>query len=243
MKLRNSSLFFGVIAALTLPSLLANIEEKRTVSQLQKAYSLLDEGFSLAINDLGTVDNWPADNSGYRASYITNNIIPKYFKVAKYCPSGGGASLKKPCLGFGYEDLYKNRVNINNAPSFALTNGMSIIVYGSKSACTQNKNLTKVPLGSYNTACETFFVDLNGSKGPNVASRDLFVFHLMQDGIVPAGSAKESIWTQKFVEQCLGKQLTNAGGGAYCTAWVLYNRNMDYMKCDDLSWENKTSCK
>ena len=34
------------------------------------------------------------------------------------------------------------------------------------------------------------------------------------------------------------------GGNMYsCTAWVLYNENMDYLHCDDLSWTGKTKCK
>lgn len=28
-----------------------------------------------------------------------------------------------------------------------------------------------------------------------------------------------------------------------CAAWVLYNENMDYLHCDDLSWGKKTRCK
>jgi hypothetical protein len=27
-----------------------------------------------------------------------------------------------------------------------------------------------------------------------------------------------------------------------CTAWILYNENMDYLLCDDLSWGGKTRC-
>lgn len=30
------------------------------------------------------------------------------------------------------------------------------------------------------------------------------------------------------------------GGG--CTAWVIFNENMDYLHCDDLSWNGKTKC-
>lgn len=31
--------------------------------------------------------------------------------------------------------------------------------------------------------------------------------------------------------------------GRNCTAWLLYNENMDYLHCDDLSWTGKTKCK
>ena len=31
--------------------------------------------------------------------------------------------------------------------------------------------------------------------------------------------------------------------GRACTAWVIYNGNMDYLHCNDLSWHGKTKCK
>lgn len=31
--------------------------------------------------------------------------------------------------------------------------------------------------------------------------------------------------------------------GYECTAWALFNENMDYFRCQDLSWNEKTRCK
>ena len=28
-----------------------------------------------------------------------------------------------------------------------------------------------------------------------------------------------------------------------CTVWVLYDENMDYLHCNDLSWTGKKTCK
>ena len=30
--------------------------------------------------------------------------------------------------------------------------------------------------------------------------------------------------------------------GYGCAAWVIYNKNMDYLHCNDLSWEGKHKC-
>ena len=37
--------------------------------------------------------------------------------------------------------------------------------------------------------------------------------------------------------------LSGGPNGAGCTAWVIYNENMDYLRCDDLSWDGKHECK
>ena len=33
------------------------------------------------------------------------------------------------------------------------------------------------------------------------------------------------------------------GDSLGCTAWVLYNENMEYLRCSDLSWDGKKKCK
>ena len=65
----------------------------------------------------------------------------------------------------------------------------------------------------------------------------MFAFSLWKDGIIPSGGPQEPIWTMTFEDQCLTAQRS-----VYCTAWVLYNKNMDYLKCNDLSWKGKRSC-
>ena len=85
------------------------------------------------------------------------------------------------------------------------------------------------------------YVDIDGpNKGKNKDSYDRFEFSITDQGIFPSN-------TQYYVEDFLGDDgpCANAGGGYYyCTAWVIINGNMDYLKCyDELSWSGKTSCK
>ena len=48
----------GVVAAMTLPALVGKYKEKQRVTQLKKAYSILNQAFLMAIKDYGTPDNW-----------------------------------------------------------------------------------------------------------------------------------------------------------------------------------------
>ncbi|MFR1673181.1 MAG: type II secretion system protein [Candidatus Gastranaerophilaceae bacterium] len=216
----------GVVAALTIPTLLAKHETNKLINQLSVAYTVLEQGFSLAINDLGTVDSWTDKDN--RLNYIYKEVMPKYFKVVKDCGTSNGCKLKS----------YKN---INGTPAasygyyqtFLLANGMTVSFYpGLGGSCTLRKGY--YPGYGY---CADFFVDVNGNKGPNVAGKDLFYFQLGTDILLPGGSDKEDIWTMKFEDRC-----SNGVHSAMCTAWVLYNKNMDYLKCQDLSWNGKHSC-
>ena len=84
-------------------------------------------------------------------------------------------------------------------------------------------------------------IDINGKKGPNTIAKDVFLFYVAANGIIPAGSSGEGVGVQKFESAC-GKNGVNTDT-KMCTAWALYNNNMDYFKCNGLSWDGKHSCK
>ncbi len=78
-------------------------------------------------------------------------------------------------------------------------------------------------------------IDVNGSVNPpNIHGKDLFLFYVTDKGIMPAGFKGDGF--SPFDTYCI----RNKGYG--CTAWVVYNENMDYLHCDDLSWDGKHKC-
>ena len=73
--------------------------------------------------------------------------------------------------------------------------------------------------------------------------RDVFYFKLYhKKGIVPDGAHST---TNSFEQKCNRKSTSVKAteNGRACTAWVIYNENMDYLHCDDLSWNGKHKCK
>lgn len=239
----------GVVAALTLPSVIANYNEKATVTKLKKVYSLLDQGFTQMITDEGTVDTWGEDMEN--KSKRLNELFPKYFQIAKKCDFGES---HQDCKEIKYKNRFNSTIVVFSFQRgiYYLKDGTIIYTYmnsNNSTSCFQDKNLSKempdLPgynYGTYGGACGQINVDINGEKGPNIFDKDVFRFVLVTDGIVPAGSIKETIWTDTFNNQCLGKRIYTTGS-ASCTAWVLFNENMDYLHCDDLSWDGKRSCK
>ena len=78
-------------------------------------------------------------------------------------------------------------------------------------------------------------------KPPNATGKDVFWFVLTKYGLVPGGLAEET-GSSTFDNRC-NLEKTGTMNGYGCTAWVIYNENMDYLKCNDLSWNGKTKCK
>lgn len=235
----------GVVAALTLPSVVIKYREQATVAKLKQVYAILDQAFSQMTNDEGTIDTW--DEGAARKQKI-EELIPKYLKITKQCDIN---TTFKKC---GYT-TYKNRFNeltrgfytYSNANYF-LADGTIIYTAISDNSnlynqCKMSKNFTNSsPFQSYTNSCGEVWVDINGTKPPNTMDFDLFYFYIVKDGIIPAGSKNETVWTETFENQCLGKHVYTSGN-AHCTAWVIYNSNMDYLHCDDLSWDGKIKCK
>ena len=73
-----------------------------------------------------------------------------------------------------------------------------------------------------------------------------FIQHCLEiykNGIRPTGTKDTPIDTRTFAYSCKMKDSSLGQNGYGCTAWVIYNKNMDYLKCrDELSWDGKHSC-
>ena len=74
-----------------------------------------------------------------------------------------------------------------------------------------------------------FEKDLDGSnKGKNQVCHDIFRFYYNNTGVIPDGQ---------------GAADNTSVNEHNCTAWIIRYDNMDYLKCSDLKFFGKTTCK
>lgn len=221
----------GMIANLTLPSLIRDAKETSMVSQVKKAYSVLSRACTMAINESGAPQGWGI-TAGASAPMLTT--ITPYLNVVKDCTDGSTGCWP---TGIAYRYLSNAEFGIIDEagyPSIKLTDGSIIYGYGDAATCT-NPVGTSAALQS---ECGRYAVDVNGQRGPNQWGHDLVQFYLTRLGIIPLGTETDnSIY--RFDNNCKNST-TQEGRG--CTAWILYNENMDYLRCADLAWSTKTEC-
>lgn len=223
----------GVVAAMTIPSIIQNAQEKAIVSQLKKAYSTLSQAVSLAIQNNGTVDTWDIGNYGDtgKAINILTNLTP-YLKIIKTCtgPVSNGCNPNNSYALSGGAYAW----NWDNVQYRAeLSDGTYLYVLNGTTSCVSNfGNTTELKQG-----CGYIYSDVNGSKPPNTIGKDVFLFYLLKNQLYPTGTTNDTNYT--FSTDCAKESAT---WGNSCTAWVLYNENQDYLKCTGLSWGSKTSC-
>ena len=214
----------GVVAAMTMPSLIQNYQEKATVTKLKKCYSLVSQAYVSILNDEGGSDTLQAGDD-----LEMMEKFGKYLKYQKTCGRNKGCFPNvtyKSVTGNGYSKWEDDTTNRSRA---ILTDG-TLIMFNKSAMWGGNE-------GNYLYA--QIYVDINGFKGPNQLGRDFFYFYINPEKIVPAGAKalEEKNEDQKFTKNCIQQN------GYACAAWVIYNENMDYLHCKDLSWDGKHSCK
>lgn len=221
----------GIVAAITIPVLSQNANERATVTALKKAFSVLTNAYNLAVQENGTPDNW-----GNTASYAPLLQLKPYLNVNKDCLNGS-----QGCFPPGVNYLYLTAAwggigimdNISD-PKLRLADGTIITGADVWPSCNHANGTSQ----ALQNVCGQINVDINGYKGPNQFGMDMFVFWVTKYGLIPAGTQPETLW-RSFPATCKNK---DAGMGDGCTAWIIYNENMDYLHCNDLDWGVKTKC-
>lgn len=146
----------GVVAAITIPTLITNYQKKVTVTKLRKIYSELNN-----VVKLSEVDNGPMEQWQYPANYTNSfdSIAP--FIKKYYLPYFRSAKLIKSTeIGSDYNIFTEYEQN--------MFNNYLILADGTILSFFANLPANYVWL----------LVDINGIKSPNQTGKDIFVFDI-----------------------------------------------------------------
>lgn len=211
----------GVVAAMTMPSLIANHKELETVVKVKKFYSLLEQAVIMS-----RIENEEEFNT---------ESVRKEFKTTKTCVLPDySCALKKYKYLSGSNQTNWGKLDIWTGTFYAQIADGTIIRYAGNNNCEMVKGSTKALMN----VCGEFSIDINGDKLPNQMGKDVFFFYISKYGVVPFGTEDEYIYS--FTKDCKNSA---SARGLGCSAWLLQNENMDYLHCNDLDWKTKTKCK
>ena len=176
----------GVVAALTMPSLIANYQKKVWVNQLKKTYATLNEGFRQIMAKEVCTDLrcagiaaavGPNDMYYYTYEYIDfflNKMI-ETFKLsnvenlsASNSSNNYSYTVKTGKSTYTFNNLLpllNDTSGYSNKHFLGTTPDGSVLAFSIKNNNSRNE-------GPY------IIVDINGQKGPNAAGRDIFLLML-----------------------------------------------------------------
>ena len=173
----------GIIAALTLPSLMVNINEKVWNTQRKALHARMAQ----AIGSMNKLNNFRADTAegGHSAAYnFINDGLGSALNITKICDGVAGygrCDFPTTAIRIQDEETFNTTTLMqptNNDPVpavFNTVNGDSIVVVYNPNCegSTRRDFLTKK---AENLVCATFLYDLNGAaKGPNKMGKDMGV--------------------------------------------------------------------
>ena len=209
----------GVVAALTLPTLIQNNQKKQFQVGLQKGYSVLLQALDAYKNDTGmtlTLKDCYGETTG-----IFKNLIKPYLKVLVDCGDSQADSNYDKCVQNGeYSEegkyTYKTYSG-EKAEERCLDDGQLVLTDGSILMFENPLRSTRVFVS----------IDVNGfKKGPNQWGVDLFTFQLMEDGkLLPMGQAGTYYEFTDGSSLLCDKTSGNKLNGIACTARALYDKD------------------
>jgi len=210
----------GVVAALTIPTLMRKYQEKQTVTGVKAAYSLLSNAIKLAETENGAVATWDVGvkDTPEGADKVAAIIFP-HLKTVKTCKSN-----ERGCFAEYYRNLQGSSFawqpdSHRNYSRAQLENGMDVIAWSGG-----NNYINPI----------AFSVDINGHKPPNRAGYDYFIFNYnVNEGLKPAGRKEDMHGDYGSDCKYNGTSLSN---GTYCTGWVMYKENMNYTR-GEINWD------
>lgn len=196
----------GVVAALTMPSLIAEHQKKQTVARVKKVFSILGQAYQFSQNENGfsdeLIDTSEAPNTQAVKDYVDKYWLP-YLQVIKTCSNKGDCSYSQGATG---PDGSKIAMEGNNRYSVILSDGTMV---------------TFVPFnwsddsGYYWGGTQKIYIDINGAQKPNILGRDVFMFEINSQKHVLRGLG------QDFNEDKIDKNCSKTGNAQYCAAKLI----------------------
>ncbi len=200
----------GIVAAMTIPTLMANYQKKQTVTKLQKAISIINQAYRLAYDDVGEATAEEARAMG-GVEYFDKYWNP-YIKVSSLCDkigcdyNNGGSPWFAPS---GKRYPIQLQTDYSRVGFYSLDGYFYLIVVsvgGSKDSETTNSQI---------------FVDINGANKPNIVGKDVFLLTRKSDSekggvVVPecSTSTLESInssCSKNGYGECCAEKIKRAG--------------------------------
>lgn len=210
----------GIIAAITIPILVADYQKKQTVSQLQKAYSEINQVFNLSINDNGDPKTWDWSSGGtigVATTRVAETYFVPYFSIAQNCGYVASSACSKAA-----------RKVFSKSANYPFNNNLYHIILNDGTYLGFNFNTFPSP--NY----FMFLVDVNAENPPNVLGKDAFLIYIDIStgklGFYGRGSSRNTL-INDATRGC-STSATSWGGG-FCGALIQQD---GWTISDDYQW-------
>ena len=210
----------GIVAAMTLPMLIAKYQKLVTVTQLKRTYSLLSNAYQMAVKDYGDSVYWdyPVTDENLQRVITNDKFLERYY--LPYLQHQKKKSGLYKAYNFNGQDIQYDNIH-SRGSSFRLSDGSCLTLWS-------------------NNQYVVLTTDLNCEKGPNIYGRDIFdIFELYymnnKKPFIAGLDAFNSFSREQIINNSGCKAHTYGDGKqAACFAIIMYD---GWQIKDDYPWK------
>jgi len=222
----------GIVAAMTIPTLMANYQKIAYLTGFKKAYSEVNQALTMMTNDNGTPGDLKATglfaSGGASSRESLGQEFGKYLKIAKNCGTSGTDNCWADVTYYNYDaDAAGGMANYNQDGSytFLTADGMSFSVNNFSNDCNYDRSTGFS--GNLKQVCAEVFIDTNGRKGPNCFGLDVFQFFLSNGKgamLYPRGGSDDADrgWNS-FIPGWYCSETASNKSGMFCGGAIMEN--------------------
>lgn len=188
----------GIVAALTIPTIMSKVDKQTNLVSLKKAYSVMTQALIQLANDSGCAGDLKCAHIFDDTEQNMGDAIAKYFKVLKNCgdytTTGITGCLSDETAG-SYDGANRTALLDEVGYRFITVDGISYALWSTGTNCVDNisrSGSNNVPMAEF---CGYAYIDVNGPvKGPNNMGIDVFEFYITNGkgpGLYPAGGSDD----------------------------------------------------
>lgn len=209
----------GIIAAMTIPSIVVSNQKAELESRFAKSYSTVMNVVNLAQAENGPLETWDWKESysqEERINFVKTYFLP-YLKVLKFCQDSSstgcfGKGMYKRLNGTDWQEIDKSPY-----PQVLLTDGTSINFY-ILGGCLAQKN-----------RCLCFNIDSNGPRKPNTIGLDVYsaCFYPQVNEFQPFGVYVDKSYDEttksfrRYTSEEVYQSCTGGGNGDFCAVRII----------------------
>jgi len=179
----------GIVAAITIPSIVANHQKKELETRYAKIYSTVMHAINMAIAENGGIESWEWVDQNVPNDLeikITEKYFLPYLNVMKFCPNDKSEGCFPDVTYKALNGADWANLNKRDNPKALLADGSSI-AFNYVNNCFTSGN-----------RCLILQIDTNGARKPNVVGYDLHEinFYPQTGEILPAGVYKNNSYNE-----------------------------------------------
>lgn len=208
----------GVVAAITIPSILQNQQKRKIEALLKEDYAIIQQVMKFTEYDDVSLELSVPDNI-YGMKLWFETFMAPHLKYVSVCYDKSGCWQDKgPTKTLKGKTAGWNRTGIGvgyGIITVKLSNGTNLCIDGFY------KGDMKSWFGTNITSSTSLvvYIDANGDSLPNVIGKDIFIFVWTPDGLLPAGIHE----TNEKVNQNCSSFANTANAGYFCMMKIKNN--------------------